>query len=154
MSPRDVVQTSVDGCFTMLTPWQKRSGSWYRSGPDVLVVSNLQRSQCVRAYYLNQSFFIREELDEPFPSYVKGHIRGRVEDLIPAAQELSGLLDLDHDLRDGERRERLRALIVDELLPVLELATTSEGKHQLHARGAFKSSGLRAEAQHFFNADS
>jgi hypothetical protein len=154
MSPRDVVQASVDGCFTALAPWEKRSGSWYRSGPDVLVVSNLQRSQYGRAYYLNQSFFIRDKLAEPFPPYVKGHIRGRVEDLIPGGQELADLLDLTTDLRDEERRERLRALIVDELLPVLELATTSQGLRQLHTRGAFKSFGLSAEAQHLFNAGS
>jgi hypothetical protein len=65
-----------------------------------------------RAYYLNQSFFIREALAEPFPPSVDGHIRGRAKGLIPGAQELADLLDHDHDLWDDERRERLRALIV------------------------------------------
>lgn len=91
MSERNALQRASIGS----AGFEKKSGSLYRRGDEVIEISNLQKSQYGPQYYFNQGFWLRELDDEPFPKSNLAHIAARIEDLLPEVEQRVGeLLDL------------------------------------------------------------
>jgi len=147
MSERNVVQRAFDE-FGRDARFEKKSGSWYRHGQEVIAVSNLQKSQYGPRYYFNQGFWLRELGDERYPKPNKCHVQARLEGLLPAAEErINELLDLECEMSDEQRIHELRALLDDELLPLIERGSTIDGLRAMLADGTLRRAGIRGPAQ-------
>jgi hypothetical protein len=146
MSERNAVQRAFDQ-LGKEAGFEKKSGSWYRRGDEVIAVSNLQKSQYGPKYYFNQGFWLRQVADERFPKDHKCHIRARVEDLLPEdASRIEQLLDLDYAMPDEQRVEELVALLNDRLLPLIERGSTVAGLRALRDEGVFRTAGVTGPA--------
>src|SRR5438552_17336829 len=127
MSERNVIQRVFDG-FGRDTGFEKKSGNWYRRGEEVIAVSNLQKSQYAPRYYFNQGFWLRELGWERYPKPNECHVRLRLEGLLPTAEvRINELLDLEREMSDEQRMLELRALLDEELLPLIERGSTVDG---------------------------
>jgi hypothetical protein len=147
MSERNAVQLAFDQ-FGKESGFEKKSGSWYRCGDEVIAVSNLQKSQYGPLYYFNQAFWLRQLGDERFPKENKSHIRARLGSLFPEeSSRIEQLLDLDHQMPDEQRIEELVGLLRDRLLPLIERGDSVAGLRALLDEGAFKAAGIRGPAQ-------
>jgi hypothetical protein len=152
MSERNVVQQVVDDWGKALG-FEKRSGSWYRTGDEVISVSNLQKSQYGPSYYFNQAFWLRELGDERYPKDNKCHIRLRLGSLLGAdAERLDQLLNLDDPVSDVDRVVALTTILNDRLLPVIERGSSLAGLRSLLDEGVFKAAGIRGPAQQLLAA--
>lgn len=147
MSERDAVQRAFDK-FGKESGFEKKSGSWYRRGDEVISVSNLQKSQYGPQYYFNQAFWLRELGEERFPKDNKCHIRARLGSLLPEqADRLEHLLDLDFEMPDEPRIDELVGVLGEHLLPLIERGSSVAGRRGLLDEGAFKAAGIRGPAQ-------
>lgn len=147
MSERNAVQRAFDQ-FGSEAGLEKRSGSWYRRGDEVISISNLQKSQYGPQYYFNQGFWLRELGDERFPKSHHAHIVTRLEDLLPdAEQRITQMLDLEYDLPECERVDELVTLLQGRLLPLIERASTLTGLRSMVDDGLFAGAGIRGPAQ-------
>jgi len=63
---RNEVQVEFDA-FGKAAEMTKHSGSWYRTGDDVITVLNLQKSQYSLRYYVNVGWWLRALGDAKFP---------------------------------------------------------------------------------------
>jgi len=147
MSERDAVQLAFDR-FGKEAGFEKKSGSWYRRGDEVIAVSNLQKSQYGPQYYFNQGFWLTQVADERFPKELKCHIRARLGSLLPdASSTVEQLLDLEHEMPDEQRIDELVTLLNDRLLPLIERGSSVAGLRALLDEGTFKAAGIRGPAQ-------
>lgn len=147
MTERDAVQQAFDR-FGRDAGLEKKSGSWYRQGDDVIAVSSLQRSQYGPSYYWNQAFWLRQLGDERYPKVNKCHLQSRLEGLLPdAEQRVRELLDLEHALSDEDRVAELVALLERELLPVIEQGSSIDGLRRLYEAGKLARAGITGPAQ-------
>jgi hypothetical protein len=147
MSERNVIQRAFDE-FGRDAGAEKKSGSWYRRSDEIIAVSNLQKSQYGPRYYVNQGFWLRELDDERYPKPNKLHVQMRLEGLLPAAEErINELLDLECEMSDEQRVSELRALFDEELLPLIERASTVDGLRSMLADGTLRRAGIRGPAQ-------
>lgn len=147
MSERNAVQQAFDQ-FGKETGFEKKSGSWYRRGDEVISISNLQKSQYGLQYYFNQGFWLRAIDDEKFPKSNRAHIVTRLEDLLPdAEQRIAQLLDLDYELPDEERIDELVTLLRERLRPLIERGSTVAGLRSMVDDGTFSHAGIRGPAQ-------
>lgn len=79
----------------------KKSGSWYRSGSDAIVVLNLQQSDHGNYYYLNVDVSLKALSTELFPKGNHCHIQMRADGLVgDDILLLSKALDLDQGNED------------------------------------------------------
>jgi hypothetical protein len=112
----------------------KRSGSWYRTGHEVISVLNLQRSQYGRRYYVNLAFWLTAFGEERFPKEHKCQIRIRLDEVEPDKKaEIERLLDLEEPLPG--RRDALRQIFDSALMPFLDAGGTLAGLRQLYRDG-------------------
>jgi len=147
MSERNIIQQAFDE-FGREAGFEKKSGSWYRRGDEVIAVSNLQKSQYGPRYFFNQGFWLCELDDERYPKPNRLHVQARLEGLLPAAEERIGeLLDLTFEMDDDERSRELRALLDRELLPLIERGCTIDGLRSMLADGTLRRAGIRGPAQ-------
>jgi hypothetical protein len=147
MSERNAVQRAIDQ-FGKEAGFDKKSGSWYRRGDEVVAVSNLQKSQYGPQYYFNQGFWLRQVADERFPKPQKSHIFARLGSLLPdESSRIERLLDLDYEMPDDQRVEELVGLLNDRLLPLIARGSTVAGLRALRDEGAFKAAGITGPAQ-------
>jgi hypothetical protein len=147
MSERNVIQRAFDE-FGRDAGFEKKSGSWYRRGEEVIAVSNLQKSQYGPRYYFNQGFWLRELDDERYPKPNKCHVRMRLEGLLPAAEErVNELFDLEREMSDEQRMRELRALLDEELLPLIERASTVDGLRSMLVDGTLRQALIGGPAQ-------
>lgn len=147
MSERDAVQQAFDR-FGKEAGFEKKSGSWYWRGDEVIAVSNLQKSQYGPQYYLNQGYWLTQFGHERFPKEHKCHIRVRLGSLLPnESSRIEELLDLDREMPDEQRIEALVALLRGRLLPLIERGSSVAGLRALLDEGAFKAAGIRGPAQ-------
>lgn len=153
MSERNEVQRAFDE-FSRLAGLEKQSGSWYCRCPEVVTVTNLQKSNYGRRYYINQGFWIRAYGDEQFPKPQACHIQARLGSLVPdKAQIIDDLLNLAHSLTEGDRTARILALLQAELEPLIRRGCSIEGLRVLAREGHFRGAGLTGEAQHALELD-
>lgn len=147
MSERNAIQRAFDQ-FGKEAGLEKRSGSWYRRGDEVISISNLQKSQYGPQYYFNQGFWLRELGDEKFPKSNHAHIVTRLEDLLPdAEQRITELLDLEYELPEDARIDELVMLLQERLLPLIERGSTVTGLRSMVDEGVFVGAGIRGPAQ-------
>lgn len=147
MSERNAVQRAFDR-FGTEAGFEKKSGSWYRRGDEVISISNLQKSQYGPAYYFNQGFWLRSLDKDQFPKSNHAHIVARLEDLLPDAEQRIGeLLDLGHEMPDEERVDELVTLLCGRLLPVISRASSMVGLRAMVDDGTFAGAGIRGPAQ-------
>lgn len=147
MSERNAVQQAFDR-FGQDAGFEKKSGSWYRRGDEVVSISNLQKSQYGPQYYFNQGFWLRQLGDERYPKSNQAHIVTRVEDLLPEAEQRIGeLLDLDYEMPDEQRIDELLTLLNQRLLPLIERGDSIAGLRSMVDDGKFAGAGIRGPAQ-------
>jgi hypothetical protein len=147
MSDRNAVQVAFD-TFGHASGFTKRSGSWYRSSDEVIMVVNLQKSQYSTKYYVNVAFWLRALGDDQFPKEQRCHVRLRLERAAPEQQaELEQLLDLEREVLAEARRDRLLAVLHDSLDPVLREAVSVAGLRRLIDAGLFAAAAVTAPAQ-------
>jgi hypothetical protein len=147
MSERNAVQRGFDR-FGQEAGFEKKSGSWYRRGDEVIAISNLQKSQYGPQYYFNQGFWLRQLDDEPFPKSNLAHIAARIEDLLPEVEQRIGeLLDLEFEMPDEQRVGELAALLKEHLLPLIERGASIAGLRSMVDDGTFVAAGIRGPAQ-------
>lgn len=137
MSKRNAVQQAFDR-FGSEAGFEKKSGSWYRTGDDVIAICNLQKSRYGPLYYLNLSFWLRELGDARYPKAQQSHVVARADGLVPKIESrLKELLDLDYAISDEVRIFELAALLNENLLPLIERAKDVAGVRGLVADGTF-----------------
>lgn len=147
MSERNVVQQAFDR-FGQRAGFEKRSGSWYRHGEEVIAVSNLQKSQYGTSYYFNQAFWLRELGKEQYPKPNECHVQARLEDLLPEADSrIAALLDLDNEIADEERAAELGELLEGELLPLIEQGASVRALQAMLETGTLAGAGITGPAQ-------
>jgi hypothetical protein len=147
MTERNVVQNVVDD-FGSEAGFVKKSGSWYLRTNEVIAVTNLQKSQYGRKYFLNQGFWILELGDEKYPKDSKCHIRGRLESFIPAiSDELERLLNLDSDFANDARTMELSSILQEYLGPLIRSGSSVEGLRKMFKQNLLVRVGVRESAQ-------
>jgi Domain of unknown function (DUF4304) len=124
-SERDIVQTTFDA-FARGAGFTRKSGTWYRRGPETIAVLQLQKSQWGRQYYVNFALWLLPLAEADHPKEPHCHIRTRLSRLVPPADEarLDELLDLELDVADRERE--LTEFLHANLLPSVEATGTLE----------------------------
>lgn len=152
MSDRNSIQRAYDE-WGRASGFEKKSGSWYRLGDEVISVSNLQKSQYGPSYYFNQAFWLRQLGEERYPQHNKCHIRLRLGSLLgESSARLDQLLNLDYPMADTDRGEELTGILNGRLLPVIERGSSLAGLRSLLDEGAFKAAGIRGPAQQLLAA--
>lgn len=135
MSERNAVHRAFDG-FGRDAGMEKKSGSWYRRTPEIISVSNLQKSEYGPHYYFNQAFWLRCIGDDLYPKEWKCHLRDRLGQLLPHREEqVKALFDLNVAMSDEDRIAQIRQILDGELLPIIEAASTVVGLRNLWKAG-------------------
>ena len=117
---RNVIQTTFDEFMTS-EHFSKKSGSWFRTGGDVITVVNLQKSSYGPQYYVNVALWLRTLGEATFPQEQTCHVRTRLATLIGSDEEgLRSLLDLESDMSETDRRAALTQFLAAHLRPALE----------------------------------
>jgi hypothetical protein len=129
---------------------EKKSGSWYRRTPEIIAVSNLQKSNYGPRYYFNHGFWLRSLGNDPYPKEWRCHVRTRLEDMLPGrAHEIERLLDLGASVIDEERIAGIRQLFDGGLLPIIEQASTVAGLLSLVQEGELSAMVSRSAQEVF-----
>lgn len=150
MEPRLLVALAS---FAREAGFEKKSGAWYRHAPEVITVLDLQKSQYGPQYYVNLGYWLRQLGDERYPSPSKGHISSRLETLLPEERHrIARLLDLDEPMPDDVRFAKLRALLNDHLLPVIERGSSLAGLKEMIDDGTLRGAAIRGPAQQALDA--
>ncbi len=153
MTERDAVQQAFDR-FGRDAGFEKKSGSWYQQGEEVIAVSNLQKSQYGPSYYFNQAFWLRQLGDERYPKVNKCHVQSRLEGLLPDAERrIHELLDLEHPMSEEDRINEFVSLLERELLPVIEQGSSIGGLQAMLQAGKLARAGITGPAQPVLAAD-
>lgn len=147
MTERNAVQRAFDE-FGRKAGFEKKGGSWYKVSPDVIAVSNLQKSQYGLRYYFNQAFFVRTLEAGRHPKPSESHIQLRLEGLIPSAEDrIKGLLDFSFEMPEAERIGGLCELLEHQLLPLIQRGSSVTGLRSMLAEGYFKRAAITGPAQ-------
>lgn len=146
MAERNEIQQAFDA-FGKSAGMVKHSGSWYRTGGEVIPVVNLQKSQYGPSYYINVGFWLQAVEEAKFPPDRLCHILIRLDSLLADREEdVKALLDFDSGILAGERGQRLLDLLESRLKPVLEEGSSVEGLRELRSQGLLKRAGIRGPA--------
>jgi len=143
---QNVIQQTFDA-FATSAGMLKHSGTWYRSTDNVIQAVNLQKSQYGPSYYINIGWWLRSLGDVKFPKDDEWHIGIRLESLLALrAEEVNSLLDLDSEISDAERSQRLRDLLEADLRPAVDRTTSVDGLRALRREGKLKAAAVRGPA--------
>jgi hypothetical protein len=128
MSERNLIQSTFDE-FCKASDGTKKSGSWYRRGPDTILVLNLQKSNYASRYYVNVALWLLPLGEADAPKENKCHVRSRLTQLVPQELEerVNELFDLDSAIDDAARREQILGVLREHLLPLMDSGSTLEG---------------------------
>jgi len=148
MSVRNIIQATFDE-FGKASGGSKKSSSWYFRRPETVFVLNLQKSQYAPRYYVNVALWLLAAgpTDAPKPTHC--HVQTRLEGLVPPAthERLTALLDLDTPVEDQVRRDDLLSLLREQLLPIMEAASTIETLYSGEGQRFVKASLVNADGQ-------
>lgn len=151
MSSRNAVHRAFDA-FGKGMGMEKKSGSWYHRGEDVVGVVNLQKSQYSLSYYVNVGFWMTDLGEERYPKCDACHVSMRLGGLIPSARRrIDELFDFEYLLADESREAEIRALFDGELRPLLDRSSAIAGLRGLYRQGRLAQSlitlGARAHLE-------
>lgn len=94
---------------------------WFRESPEVILVLDLQKSNFGNYYYLNIKLFIQGAFGNAY-SKSKKLVKSDVGNIfLRQPDNYSNLLDLDAALEDSDRKNRLRKMFKDFIVPGLAL---------------------------------
>lgn len=146
MAERNEIQRAFDA-FGKSEGMVKRSGSWYRTGDEVIGVMNLQKSQYGPRYYINVGYWLQAIEEAKFPPDEQCHILIRLDALIAdRGEEVKALLDFDSEISGEERTQRLGDLLNSRLRPALEQGSSVDGLQKLRSEGLLKGAAIRGSA--------
>ncbi|MGM9473293.1 DUF4304 domain-containing protein [Pseudarthrobacter sp. YS3] len=143
----NVIQTTFDA-FMESAGFSKKSGSWYRTSLDVITVVQLQKSQYGLQHYVNIALWLRPLGEATAPKEQVCHVRTRLSRLIGNEEaQLEALLDLDVQMSDGERAEKLRSFLNVHMRPALEAVASLDSLRDGAGRKVVAASLVRGTAQ-------
>ncbi|MFP3462952.1 DUF4304 domain-containing protein [Arthrobacter globiformis] len=153
MSIRNVIQQTFDE-FGTTHKGRKKSGSWYLSGSDTLIVLNLQKSNYSPRYYINFGIWFLAVGPSNYPKTTHCHLQTRLEALVADDDRprLEGLLNLEEIMPDHVRHDELHAALDDWLLPFVQTASSlssivTAAGHRLLANSLLDRDGQRILAR-------
>ena len=119
---------------------KKGSDTWYYPGQDVWLVANLQKSQYGCQYYINIAMWLTPLEKPTWPKEHQCHIRIRATDLGSEADwDFKRLLSAeDLSLPSSERRERMRSLMQNLVIPFLMSCRDISGVRSAYETGKFR----------------
>jgi len=133
----------------------RRSNELARPPGETTVMLELQRSDYSRSYYVNIGIAITDLHEAPVTHFGLADIDLRVgsldssrdPELLQAShKELRELLDMENDLDEGAREAGLIRRL-DQLLPILDAASTLDGLRKLYRDGCLTRSLMGKEAR-------
>jgi hypothetical protein len=135
--------------------FKRKANSWIRTSAEVSQVTNLQKSNYGRQYYINLGFLPRELGQDTneyvHPRHEKCPIRMRIEDLLPnAPQEIAEVLDLEKEAITPDHRAKRVTEIIVSVSPILDRLLTAEGLKHAYADGTFKRALIMLRAKALF----
>jgi len=106
----------LDGIFSPMG-FKKRGNMWKAQSAELEKIINLQRSKYSNSYYLNYGFIIKNlKLD-----ILEMHVYNRLSSSDDKENErIMGLLDLENEISENERKEGLKFFIENNLLSELK----------------------------------
>ena len=125
---------------------EKHSGRWYRRTDETVAVSELQKSEYGPQYYFNQAFWLLCVGDTDYPLERLCHVRFRLGALTGDRKSIDDLLDLEVEMDDEERAERIKEVLSRYLLPVIERGGTVEGLRAMVEDGTLDESLIHRDA--------
>jgi len=100
---------------------------WFKESPEVIMVLDLQKSNFGSYYYLNIKLFIQGTFGNAY-SKSKKLVKTDVGNIfLRQPDNYSNLLNLDDPLADNERKEGLKKMFNDFIVPFSNKANTKEG---------------------------
>ena len=109
--------------------FKARATTWYKHGPDALLVVNLQKSLHGPQHYLNLAAWVKQLGDAETPKEYQCHIRVRATSLpTNKADVLGQALNLGEESMSPEQREAfIGEFMREEAIPFLESLGTLDG---------------------------
>ena len=108
----------------------RKASTWYKENDETILVINLQKSQYGSRYYVNCAIALKSLGVEPFPKERYCHIRFRIEETISEDDRVKIQLILnleDKTLSDKQRKEEMKRLIENFVLPRLDECSFQDG---------------------------
>lgn len=133
--------------FARASGLEKKSDHWYRHGDGVVAVTGVQKSQYGSQYYVNQGFWLSRLDATRYPRATNCHIILRLEGLAPNQRaEIAELFDLERDIPEESRINRIVDLLNRRLLPVISRGQSVAGLRDMMADGTLSSAAIRGGA--------
>lgn len=109
----------------------KAYGSWYKKSEECIIVLDLQKSNYSNLYYLNIRIYIQGVFNMTYTinKYLIKNDIGTLDTRIP--KEQSYLLDLENNLKDIDREEKIKELFQKFVNPFVEQALSRNGIKEL-----------------------
>jgi hypothetical protein len=128
----------------------KKGQTWYLDGKDVLIATNLQKSDWGEKYYINIGFWLKGLGEAYFPPFNHCHLSYRAESLFPEQRELI-LIGCSLNQSDLEMLANLSQFINSRLIPYMK-ECTDEGKlRELMAIGSLNNGLVFKEAKKYLS---
>lgn len=108
---------------------------WFKEFPEIIQVLDLQKSNYGNYYYLNIKLYIQGVFGS---KYVKSKQLVKIDGgdvFLRQPDNYSNLLDLDAPLEKNERKEGLRRMFNEFIMPFSNKTTTKEEIKELHRKG-------------------
>lgn len=148
MTTQNILRATFDD-FAKAAGFTKKSGTWCRRQHETIAVLELQKSQYGSQYYVNVALWLLEIGEASCPKEHACHLRSRLTQLLPNHEDqLKVVLDLDDlTLAENVRQEMFKALLNDQLLPLIERCSTLDGIRALAATDHLGSFLITGSAQ-------
>jgi hypothetical protein len=115
--------------------FERACEGWFKEFPEVIQVLDLQKSNYGSYYYLNIKLFVQGAFGN---EYVKSKKLVKVDGgdiFLRQPDNYSNLLDLDAPFEDSDRKEGLRKMFNEFIVPFSNKTSTKEDIRELHKKG-------------------
>ncbi|MDR3565419.1 MAG: DUF4304 domain-containing protein [Negativicutes bacterium] len=129
----------------------KKGQTWYLDGQDVLIATNLQKSDWDEMYYINIGFWLKGLGEAFFPPYNHCHLSYRAERLFPEQRELI-LIGCSLEKSNLEMLAELSQFIQNLLIPFLRGCTEENKLRELMAKGLLNNGLVFKEARQYLSS--
>lgn len=149
MTPFNAVTSLVSGPVTE-AGYRLRGDTWYREAPLGLLAIDLQKSEWGDQYYLNLGVYVRDLGTQRWPKTYQCHLTIRAEVIDERQQKRwKELLDMELPLDPQRRADEVRALLVSQVLPLLDTLGTKAGLRQITVGGTLPHAAVRGTLQQY-----
>ncbi|UCA62269.1 DUF4304 domain-containing protein (plasmid) [Chryseobacterium rhizoplanae] len=107
-------------------------GGWYKESPECIAILELQKSKYGNFYILNIKIFIQGSFDTLY-SPTKELIKSPMGDI--GKQIIDDVLSFDKDIPDELRKERLKELFSNNIIPFVNKLMTKANIIDLESKG-------------------